>query len=194
MKFEFAPLSKIHANAIRKHRTTTNQLKGLAKEEVGGSNSLVLPTFSITVKQILANELDTVNQTTVRVAPQSKTRTVSTELTIAEQPGVQTRLNDPIPADVLKALAVAEEAFASEEAFEPRLIELPSIYVILLWLHGKKSERSVFVPLHHAAGNLDENRLYSIEELRKLLQTEGKGGALREDPEEDSRSPNTRTE
>jgi hypothetical protein len=68
---------------------------------------------------------------------------------------------------------------ANEGPHELRLLDIPALYLLALWLHGDKDR---FMPLHPAPRAFDPYRMYSDEEFSRrvaeLAATRGEGPAL----------------
>jgi hypothetical protein len=66
----------------------------------------------------------------------------------------------PYVQGTVSALAAAEAAAqVIQNDFEPRVLQIPSIYLMALWLHG--SGENLFVPMEPAPGRLKANQIYT---------------------------------
>lgn len=73
----------------------------------------------------------------------------------------------PYVQSTASAIAVAENLpQAKAEDFELRLLQLPSIYVVALWLHGRTQE--LFIPLKPAPRGVKPESVYSGANFFKL--------------------------
>lgn len=58
------------------------------------------------------------------------------------------------------------------EDFEMRLLRIPALYLMALWLHREDGTEDLFSPLEPAPLSLDPQASYSWEELAKVLRPE----------------------
>ena len=75
------------------------------------------------------------------------------------------------------------------KAYEPRLLQIPALYVVALWLHEPASTGDVFIPLRPVNPALEPGRRYSRDQLQAaLLQAATK---VRAAPANDRGTPGT---
>jgi hypothetical protein len=77
----------------------------------------------------------------------------------------------PFVASTAAALRQAQQfaGAAGGEVFEPRLLHVPALYAMALWLHGA-SGTDVVLPLRPTPATVDPERRYSLEEYLAALR------------------------
>ncbi len=76
----------------------------------------------------------------------------------------------PFVAGTVEALAVAERVADEQEGeLELRLIHVPALYLMSVWLHPSGDGDSVFVPIAPAPSGFEPNRVYTSEEFASRL-------------------------
>jgi hypothetical protein len=75
----------------------------------------------------------------------------------------------PHAEGTLQGVRIAESLDeVRERDFELRLLEIPSLYVIALWLHG--AEKDLLIPLPPTNPGLTPYRIYPVEDLSTFLR------------------------
>ena len=75
----------------------------------------------------------------------------------------------PFTAATIEALAAAEQLPQVAAAdYELRLLKVPAVYLIALWLHGAKDD--ILVPMGDPPGGLKKNRAYTEAAVIKALR------------------------
>jgi hypothetical protein len=70
-----------------------------------------------------------------------------------------------------EALEAAETLpVAKDQSYEPRLLKIPGVYLVSLWLHADKDYDDLFVVLAPAPYNLEPDHVYRWNELERLLR------------------------
>jgi hypothetical protein len=76
----------------------------------------------------------------------------------------------PFVQSTADALARAEQIPASGESLEPRLLHVPAVHAMALWLHGGNYTDDVVIPLQPAPPPVEPNREYSVDEYLAALR------------------------
>ena len=69
-----------------------------------------------------------------------------------------------------------------ERDYEMRLLRIPALYVMALWLHDEGGGEDLFSPLAPVPEGLDEHKRYTWDELSEILQQQAK--RLLDNPED----------
>ncbi len=69
--------------------------------------------------------------------------------------------------------SIAEQA-GQRGSYAFRLLRIPSIYVLAIWLRGKRSGKDLIVPLASNHHFLKDRHFYPRQEFEKLIQAEAK--------------------
>ncbi|MGH9178868.1 MAG: hypothetical protein ACRD0N_09995 [Acidimicrobiales bacterium] len=81
----------------------------------------------------------------------------------------------PFVASTAEALATAERLPEMREgSFEMRLLHVPALYTMALWLHGDGDD-DILIPLAPAPPDVEPNRPYPAAELLELLAERAAG-------------------
>jgi hypothetical protein len=73
----------------------------------------------------------------------------------------------PFTAATIEALTAAEKfPTVAKSDYELRLLKVPSVYLVALWLHG---DDDILVPMASPPGGLKKNRAYSEGQVIKAL-------------------------
>src|ERR1700704_2894046 len=78
----------------------------------------------------------------------------------------------PFVGGTVEALAVAERvADAEKPSMELRLLNVPAVYLMSLWLHPRETSdaESLFIPVAPAPSGLDPNEVYQGKQFAALL-------------------------
>ncbi len=80
---------------------------------------------------------------------------------------------DHFDNEISEALRIAEQLPQVEKQdYEPRLLDIPSILFVAVWLHGKSDD--IIIPLPPTFGRWNAYQPYSESEIIKLLKPEAK--------------------
>ena len=76
----------------------------------------------------------------------------------------------PFVGSTVEGVGLAENLDAvRNDTYEPRLLKIPSLYIIALWLHGENSE-DIIIPLPPTRPELKAYDSYNEEEFTKAIQ------------------------
>lgn len=76
--------------------------------------------------------------------------------------------NGPYVEGVDQAIRFAESAAATvSPSYEIRLLQIPGLYIIAIWLHGSADE--LFIPVNPAPAPLQSNRIYTERQFFQPL-------------------------
>lgn len=80
----------------------------------------------------------------------------------------------PFVQSTADALGRAEQVDSAEggESLEPRLLHVPALHAMALWLHGAHSTADVVMPLKPTPPSVDPDRQYSVEDYLAALREE----------------------
>lgn len=78
----------------------------------------------------------------------------------------------PFVASTAEALRRAEQIAGvhGHEALEPRLLHVPALHAMALWLHGADPDGDVVIPLKPVPPRVDPDRQYSVQEYLAALR------------------------
>lgn len=97
----------------------------------------------------------------------------------------------PFVAATFSALKTADsEPRLRGEALEPRLLQIPALFVVALWLKAQDPDKDVFVPLAPAPPSLTVGRHYTKDDLEaELVKLSQSIGAPPPNPHRDPHAP-----
>jgi hypothetical protein len=78
----------------------------------------------------------------------------------------------PFVQSTADALQRAEQLAGARggEPFEPRLLHVPALHAMALWLHGGRNAEDVVIPLKPAPAPVQPDRQYSVDEYLAALR------------------------
>lgn len=161
-----------------------NALAGAAPEELEMTEAHRVYTLGL--DQVMAGvNLATISPTGWRYLLRQGGQTVAAAQTVidAGKAAFAQFNSGPFVPATQETLAQAEQYAGGEELgdMEPRLVHVPALYAMALWLHGKDDAGDVILPIAPEPPGVDANRRYSVQDyldaLREVAATVSPVGA-----------------
>lgn len=83
----------------------------------------------------------------------------------------------PFVESTAGALEQAEQVAgaANDEVFEPRLLQVPALHALALWLHSGPDSPDIIIPLRPAPPQVEPDREYSVDDYLAALREAAAG-------------------
>lgn len=182
MPLQHAEPSQLVADAVR---SQLNRLSGAAPEDLNalaGSTptelSMEAPheVYTLGLDQLASgSDLASARAGGWRYLLQRGNETVASAQTTVDATGAPAFASfnsGPFVQSTAEALGRAEQipAAAPGESLEPRLLHVPALHAMALWLHGSDNTDDVVIPLQPAPPTVEPNRQYSVDEYLEALR------------------------
>ena len=182
MALQHAEPSQLVADAVR---SQLNRLSGTAPEElhalrgsVPAELSMEAPheVYTLGLDQLASGSaLASARAGGWRYLLQRGDQTVASAQTTVDDTGAPVFAlfnSGPFVQSTADALGRAEQVArtTSGESLEPRLLHVPALHAMALWLHGSDDSTDVVIPLKPAPPPVEPDREYSVDEYLAALR------------------------
>lgn len=76
----------------------------------------------------------------------------------------------PFVNSTAAALESSRRLVDTDKSYEARVLHVPALYTMILWLHDEQGNEDVYVPLEPAPAGIEAGRSYSEDELFGILR------------------------